>query len=192
MTGDYDAAEAAYRELCDAYRESAGPIADDFLVGALFAIRQAQGRLPEFVDAMRERHENSSLDWTPVLAACLVEAGEIAEARVLLSRMRPLRRNWHWLARTTCAAWAAMGTDDVQRAGELYPLLLPHRDQIISAVVGCPYRPAAHVLGQLARFLGRADEAQAHLERALHIAQACHNRTWIARIREDLATPGRR
>ena len=58
---------------------------------------------------------------------------------------------------------------------------------IISAVIGCPYRPVAHVLGELALALGRADEARDHLDLALDLARRCGNPWWIADIEADLA-----
>jgi hypothetical protein len=84
-----------------------------------------------------------------------------------------------YLHALACLAEIAIGLEDAPRATLLYELLEPFRDYCALNRLGFHRGPVALHLGQLATFLGRHEEASAHLESALAM---CSRMDWVPDI----------
>lgn len=141
----------------------------------LFSIRREQGRLPELepaVTAMVERHAALPI-WRAGLALLHVDAGRPEAAQRALDvlaaeRFADYPRDANWIPLLAIAGEVASAVGDTERAAVLLDLLAPYADRMIVLGTGVAcWGSVARVLGALATTLGRWDEADALLARAL-------------------------
>jgi hypothetical protein len=71
----------------------------------------------------------------------------------------------------------AIAVEDCERAQSAYQVLLPHAARPAGTDSVMPLWPVAHVLGDLARYLGRSD-ADEHYRHALAIADRAGAPLW--------------
>jgi tetratricopeptide (TPR) repeat protein len=154
----------------------------------LHQIRREQGRLAELEEATRSvaaAHEGEPV-WQLALADLHLQLGRADHAAGLLRDLAPamagLPQDLTRLAALALAADLATELADEGAAEGLYPLLLPHGDQL--AVVGpgvvC-LGSVARPLGALAGLLGLWEVADLHLDAALARNGALAARPWLAR-----------
>jgi tetratricopeptide (TPR) repeat protein len=111
---------------------------------------------------------HAGVAWKAGLALLDAELGDVESARGLLAELRatvPMNANWH----AACLlAEAAARVGDRDAAATLYDLLTPHARlfPVVARGVAC-YGSAEYFTGRLAATLGRWDEAQARLHRAV-------------------------
>ncbi|WP_327321449.1 hypothetical protein OG735_02405 [Streptomyces sp. NBC_01210] len=107
-----------------------------------------------------------------LLAAALAAAGRLDEARQVLAQAGPIRTDYFFKVLATFRAMAMVGIGEKKGAEELYASLLPYRDAPPpSSGFTLAIRPVAYTLGELARLVGRDDEAATHFARAATIAE---------------------
>jgi DNA-binding SARP family transcriptional activator len=151
-------------------------------------IRREQGRLAELEEAtlaVAAAHEGEPV-WQLALADLHLQLRRTDEARALLRALVPamphLPQDLTRLAALALAADLAADLADEAAAEELYPLLLPHGDQL--AVVGpgvvC-LGSVARQLGALAGMLGLWEVAELHLDAAEGRNGTLAARPWLAR-----------
>ena len=161
--------------------------------GCLFELRWAQGRLSEFAamfaDAATEMR--SYAGFRPALVLAYLEAGEVDRARSVFAddasdQFVSFPRDAVWSACMTIFAEVAIRLDDEDAAIALYDLLLPFGD-LHCAAGPIYYGIADRTIGNLAGFLGRADEAERRLRHALEVQRGIGPSYWTARTAAELA-----
>ena len=161
--------------------------------GCLFELRWAQGRLGEFAhmfsDAAAELR--SYAGFRPALALAYLEAGEFDEARSVFAvdasdRFESFPRDIVWLAGMSIFAEAAVELGDRDACSALYDHLAPYGD-LHCASGPIYYGSADRVVGNLAAFLGNAEEAERRLHHALAVHREIGAAYWTARTAVDLA-----
>jgi tetratricopeptide (TPR) repeat protein len=193
MHGLLDEAE---RWAEDAFRiatESEQPEALAFYAGQLINIRFEQGRLAELEPLIAQQVElNPGIPaFRGALALARSEAGMREEALEVLAidaasgfSEHPYDSNW--LAGIAIYAQACSGLGEPVAAAKLYDLLEPWGDHVAfnSATT---WGLVERLLGNLARVMGRYDEAERRLISAAERHEQMYAPVWLARTRVDLA-----
>jgi tetratricopeptide (TPR) repeat protein len=134
-----------------------------------------EGRFREAADAVRQEMGDVEGPWGEMTWAALIAPAEFPqEARSALDRLAgtdfsELPRDANWLG--GMAAWCAQSAFALRHrdaAEKAYRLLAPYRDLFgVEGIATICHGSVARHLGALATVLGRYDEAEEHLERAL-------------------------
>ena len=179
--GDYDAAEAAYGEVLDAF-EATGAPQHGMRWACPFTVRHAQGRLAEIVEATRQAAGTIPAAGQPSLVRALLAAGEVEEARVLWNRLPPQRPDEFWQFFTVLRAESAVLLGDDDAVAGFYEALLPFAGWLAGGE-GAVFTlgPLDATLGWLAEHLGRPDDARRHWTGSLEMAQRLG---WPQRVTE--------
>jgi DNA-binding SARP family transcriptional activator len=194
MEGRFDDAERLIAET-----RAIGERAETWNAGVserleLFVLRRAQGRLAEVEDAVRRGvHEYPSLLRFRCALACLY--GELADepnARAVLDDLlaRDLAREHvdaEWLFSINLLPDVCRFLADPAAAEQLYPTLAPYEGLYAEAPVEVTFGSVARGVGVLATTLGRYDDAERHLERAIETERRMRARPWLAHAQHDLA-----
>jgi DNA-binding SARP family transcriptional activator len=163
--------------------------------GQLCTLRIEQGRAAEVLDAGRNfvAQYPQVPAWRAGLSVILAELGLNDEAREQLAALAGaglagIRQDQEWLFLLGAVAETCSSIDAPEYATECYELLAPFADRCI--VLGDGYVLWCSVeksLGLLARTLGRAGDACAHLERALSVHERLGAPPLVARSNFELA-----
>jgi tetratricopeptide (TPR) repeat protein len=124
-----------------------------------------------------------------VCAHALLSAhrGQLAEARADLDRVvaATVPRDGDWLPKYVQVSTAAVLAGHRKAAEVAYQMLKPYAGQCaVGGILACSWGSVAAHLGLLARYLGRADDAEAHFARAAELdaaagaALAARTRAW--------------
>jgi hypothetical protein len=124
------------------------------------------------------------------LALALAEASRAEEAQILLnetagSAYRDVAYDVAWLAVTCIHGYVSAELGDAATAAQLYELLKPWDAQIAFPAFGV-WGPVEFYLGRLARAVGAAADAEAHLSAAAQIASRADAPLWQARVSSEL------
>ncbi|WP_067983543.1 BTAD domain-containing putative transcriptional regulator [Nocardia caishijiensis] len=173
--------------------ERAGSVhAAGFLRIARAAIWINDGTLGAHLDEVRAFHAALGPMVTDLLTLVLHAAGRGNEVEP--TPPAPIRADFFFTFLTSLRALALIAVNDRDGAERVYTDLLPHRDGPPAGAesVSLAVRPVAHILGELAQFLGRNDEAAAHFARAADIAEMWNAPHWstTARARAAAAIRG--
>jgi DNA-binding NarL/FixJ family response regulator len=162
----------------------------------LFVLRSFQGRLAELEGAVKGfiAQYPALITWQCALAYLYAELDRPREAKEELERLgardfADLPRDYLWLTALTSVAEVAAAVRDERHAATLHDMLRPFAERV--AVVGPGYAclgPVARLLGRLAAALGRWQEAGAHFEAAIAVAERLDSGPWLARIQTDYAS----
>lgn len=187
----------AERLAAEAHAIGAGadPNADTTFLAATVIAGVDLGRGAAMVEMMRANHDE--LVGVPTFlagfAATAALSGATELARELLDQhietgLHAVRRDLEWLPVMGFLASTAsrVGTPHVGR--ELYELLSEHPAAAVrvGAIAGW-WGPTDHHLGGLCRRMGRVDEAERRLRRALRTSHSMRARPWRARSQLELA-----
>lgn len=165
-------AERLYAEAAARMGRQGSPHAAGYLLIATATIRAGQGRLGEFVPPARQAFDAYGPIACDLLSAALAAAGQPAEARQVLAQALPIRPDYFFKVFATFRAMTMVALGEKEGAEELYAALLPYRHAPPpSSGSTVAIRPVAYTLGELARLLGRDDEATAHFARSDAIAE---------------------
>jgi class 3 adenylate cyclase/tetratricopeptide (TPR) repeat protein len=189
---DWDDAEALMERTHRFGVECGQPDADAVYASHLFEIRRAQGREEELVDLLRAVVESAPdiEAFRPALGVCyaalgLPDGGDLFEED-LAGGFGRYRHNGLWLTSMMMNAEIASFLGHRAGAEVLYDRLSPWRDQV--AWTGTTAGGAvAGSVGELATLLGRFEEADAHLTRALAVHRAFAAPAWVAKTLVSLA-----
>ena len=191
ITGDPETAEAMYRDGMGRYHRAGGVEAETVLQFAVTSLRMSQGRLAECVDALTAIRAVSLAAGVPnysagLLALALLDAGDVAGARAVLTELPVRARDLMW---STWTSWLGLALAQLgdPRCTSLYDDLLPLRGQIAGPAAILAVAPVDRILGLLAAALGRPDDARRHLTAARELARRCGNELWTGLIDADLA-----
>ena len=153
----------------------------------LFDIYTQRGRLAELVDvAVQAGEENPTLpSWRTALVFVYTEATLLFDTDYATG-FSELPFDMTWLQSMSFYSDYAADTGRADAARALYERLSPYAGLVI--FVGALDKGAvARPLGRLATLLGRYDEAETHLRRALETHERLEAPYWIARTQLDLA-----
>ncbi|NUS95732.1 MAG: AAA family ATPase [Nocardia sp.] len=191
IEGRFAEAERRYAEATERMERAGSVHAAGFLRLARAAIWIGDGTLGDHLDDVRAFHEALGPMVTDLLTLALHAAGRGDEARGRGAAPAPIRPDFFFTFLTSLRALAGIASNDRDAAEQSYADLLPYRDgpPAGAETVSLALRPVAHTLGELARFLGRHDEAAAHFTRAAAVADRWHAPHWSAdaRVRADQA-----
>jgi DNA-binding SARP family transcriptional activator/tetratricopeptide (TPR) repeat protein len=158
----------------------------------LFALRREQGRLDEIGELIRRSVDQyagyrSFRCLVPILEWELgrEEVARRAFDELAAADFAKLPRDGEWLFGLSVLGDFAAHSDDRERAGILYELLLPYPGLNASAAGAVAIGSAARYLGLLASTLERWDEAAHHFEFALEMNERMGARPWLAHTQED-------
>jgi class 3 adenylate cyclase len=124
--------------------------------------------------------------WKCAVAWVYGEAGRVDEARALLRRLcadnfAAIPWDGNWLTAIACLAYAAALVGDPLSAAQLYQALAPYPKRIVHAGAAASLlNSTSYHLGNLARVLGRLDEAAQHFEDSLAVTSRLGARYWAA------------
>ncbi|MFI7499933.1 BTAD domain-containing putative transcriptional regulator [Streptomyces sp. NPDC049687] len=185
--GRFQEAEQALLKAVDVLREQGMVNLEGLVALALGCMRQQQGRLADIAPAVLAvyRQIRPTGEALPVLA--LLAVGDAEGAREVYAERIPLRRDFSFSIQATLRAVAVVALNDRAEAAELYPMLLPFRDEVAGAASLCiALRPVAQSLGELAVLLGHRHEAREHFMRAERVANQWNSRHWADAARDSL------
>ena len=173
LDGRFDDAEQLAREALEIGRlRQTTYFAYMFRYAQLFAIRWAQGRLPELWGSIRGHADRFPWipRWRDALAAAELGDGQAARAEIERHAARDfadLPRDGLWIIHLSGLAECCVLTRDERRGEQLYELLLPFAERNAVSYTQQPFGPVALRLAALAAMLGRWDAAEGHSETAL-------------------------
>ena len=161
---------------------------------ALFVLRRAQGRLPEFEDTIqRSLQEYPALfRFRCSLAHLYAELGRERDTRAIFDSVisGDLAREYldaEWLFSMSLLPGPCAFLGDEQAAAKLYSVLLPYEDLYAQAPVEAVFGSLARGLGVLATTLGNFDDAGRHFDVALETERKMRAPPWYAHAQHDLA-----
>ncbi|MFE6847220.1 AAA family ATPase [Streptomyces sp. NPDC057686] len=151
-------------------------------------IRLQQDRLAEVLPVVLAVWEQYQPLNEALTALALLAAGRAEEAREVFARRVPIRRDFVYSILTALRGIAAIAFGDRQAAAEVYRDLLPLQGLAGGASsLSLVFRPVAQTLGELAQFLGHAQEARRHYREAERVAAAWDSPHWSAAAQTALA-----
>ncbi|MDQ3146148.1 MAG: hypothetical protein M3R01_04325, partial [Actinomycetota bacterium] len=173
LAGNTDEAEQLATEALQIGTDSGEPDATVIFGGQLVGVNLQRGTLGELVPLI-EQMAAATPDIAPgvlngALAYARAEGGRLDDARHLLAEFAAadfdLALDMLWLPAMISYAEAAIACPDPKHAGPLFDRLAPWADQVSTTglTVG---GPVSNVLGGLATFLGRYDEAETYFTQA--------------------------
>ncbi|MBO2455729.1 AAA family ATPase [Actinomadura barringtoniae] len=182
IEGRYAEAERLYIRADEGMKRAGSVHANGFLQLAQAVIWLNDGTLGEHLADVRALHDMLGPMVVDLYALTLHANGRDAEARRLRASPSPIRPDFFFIFLTQLRAMAAMALNERDAAEELYATLLPHRDGPPAGAtsISLALPPPAHVLGELAAYLGRDDEAAAHFAVAADIATRWNAPHWAA------------
>jgi tetratricopeptide (TPR) repeat protein len=185
--GRFTEAERGVRETLEIGQAALPFGALAHFVPQMLVIRTLQGDPLDFAREYRcmfERHPDPAtlapVAWAECEAGRLDEAGKVVD-RVASALPGAVREDYIWILVAAFLAEACAALDDVSRAALLYEGSRPYAPYWVQWGGVVSLGPAAHVLGVLARTLGRSDEAAAHFEHAIAETRRVGARPFLAR-----------
>ena len=189
LHGQLQECERLTQEFLQLGMKAGQPDALTFFAAALVGLRHQQGRMAE-VRAVYEQAvaENPAMPaWCGGLALCCAMEGDRERARELLraaaaDRFEHMPRDWVWLVGLCQWAEVAALLRDHDACADLYELLLPWRELVVSTG-GAAWATVVHHLCLLAIALARYDDAEEHLASAARLHARLGAPIWLAQTR---------
>ncbi|MFF4006719.1 BTAD domain-containing putative transcriptional regulator [Streptomyces sp. NPDC001717] len=154
---------------------------------AVGCIRLQQGRLAEVLPVLLAVWEQYRPHNEALTALALLAAGRPEEAREVFDQRAPLLPDFAYGILAGLRGAAAIAFGDREAADEVYRDLLPLRGLAGGASsLSLVFRPVAQTLGDLARFLGRPEDARRHYLEAAEVAAAWESPLWAEAARSAL------
>ena len=181
--GRWDDAERLGADAYDRMRRTSAPGTEWSRVALQVAVARGRGRLGELSDQLHARCDDPEFKmFRPAVVLGHLEAGRIETAKELVARWtEPVAQDWAWMLGTAC--WAAvaarLGAPDPQ---PLFDALTPYSGEL--AITGIALDCGGSVdalLADLARRLGRLDDARRLARSALELERRSGLRAWMPR-----------
>jgi len=179
IDGRFDEADRLLDESLDVGRRAGDPTAAVAHFGFRFIVNTVRGNLPDLEAVARQMLARRPVYvLRAVLALILADTGRVEAAReefdrLAADRFASLPRDTNFFAALFMAGMIAYRLGDADRAAVLYALYQPYDGQVLRmsrAGGGCMW-PISHHLGLLAAAMGRWDDALAHLDAAIELAE---------------------
>lgn len=192
LAGDATTAERLAGRYLTQAMENGEQFALRIYGGQMGVIRWLQGRMAETEQVFADQWDSNpdEVAWGAALAFIRTLSDDPGRARPILERLgdpAEFPHGLHWMINLalTGEAAAVAADDDLVRA--YWEQLLPYADRYVPVNLGAAaWGPVARPLGLLARRLGRDDEAEAHLTRAVEVCERIGARVRRAEARLDL------
>ncbi|MBE3012255.1 AAA family ATPase [Microbispora sp. NEAU-D428] len=187
VRGEFERAESVYTQLGEQLARTGD--ANGAMVGTVgrFVVKLAAGRVHESVEELAALWERLPQDVGELYTRALVDAGRLEEARVVWASARVPRRDYYWLVFMSLRADNVIALGHRAAAEECYRLLLSSDGELAGLHSGSvTLGPVAHTLGDLAVFLGRPGDAEAHYLRAAEVARQVGSPHWEEAARRAL------
>lgn len=163
--------------------------AAELYFGQLFVLRDFQGRLGELEGGIRHFADQypDVLAIQSGIAFAYAQLGRADDARKYFEKaaagdFQDFPRDAAWGVAMTNLAETCGYLGDARRAAMLYDLLAPYAGRnVVLGPGAASLGPADHFLGMLAATMGRTEEASAHFEAALALANRMGSRPLLAR-----------
>ncbi|MEO3781893.1 BTAD domain-containing putative transcriptional regulator [Actinocorallia sp. B10E7] len=195
VEGDLAAAEAATAEAAALHRRTGMWGADESVASQLFALRDEQDRLPEFVPALTAVADAGMPGMIEGAALGLLRAGDEDGARSALDRafVGPPLPAWGMVHSWAVRAEVCAVVGSPAQVAEVERVLTPHSGRIALAGTGVLCRGAVdRLLGLLAESRGDLAGAEAALRSAVALEDTTGLAVWAAHSRVALARVLRR
>ncbi len=189
--GDFDAAEKAAEQSFNVAPNH--PAAQGMYGMHMFAIRREQGRLNETAPILELAARQSGAGvWRPGLAVLYAEVGRLEDARAEFEKLAmddfaSVARDSLWAATGSFLADVCIALEDSRRAELLYRDLIQFRDLNLMVAMTVCLGSGDRVLGGLASILGRDDDADAHFQAGVAMAERSNSPVWLAHVQHDWA-----
>ncbi|MFG1860242.1 BTAD domain-containing putative transcriptional regulator [Microbispora bryophytorum] len=186
VRGEFERAESVYTQLGE--RLASTGDANGAMVGTVgrFVVKLAAGRVHESVEELAALWDRLPQDVAELYTRALAGAGRLEEARVAWASARVPRRDYYWLVFMSLRADNAIAFGHRAAAEECYRLLLSSDGELAGLHSGSvTLGPVAHTLGDLAAFLGRPGDAEAHYLRAAEVARQVGSPHWEEAARRE-------
>ncbi|GIH62586.1 ATPase AAA [Microbispora siamensis] len=187
VRGEFERAESVYTQLGEQLARTGD--ANGAMVGTVgrFVVKLAAGRVHEAVEELAALWERLPQDVGELYTRALAGAGRLEEARAVWASARVPRRDYYWLVFMSLRADNAIALGHRAAAEECYRLLLPSDGELAGLHSGSvTLGPVAHTLGDLAVFLDRPGDAEAHYLRAAEVARQVGSPHWEEAARRAL------
>ncbi|MGW0771709.1 BTAD domain-containing putative transcriptional regulator [Streptomyces sp. NPDC002676] len=186
--GRFEEAEQALGSAVEALQAQGAVDISGLAALGIGCMRLQQGRLAEMLPALLAVWERYQPHNESLTALALLAAGRPGQARDVLGRRVPLRRDFAYSTLAGLRGMAAVAFGDRTLAAEVYQDLLPlHGLAAGASSLSTAFRPVAQILGELARFLGRPRQARDHYLEAARVAAAWDSPHWADAARTALA-----
>ena len=153
------------------------PDAFSLYAGQLFVNRSFAGRYDELLPLVEGAIESSPdvLAFRLAYGITCAAVDRRDETRAILRQgaddgFSRIPRDYLWMTTVIGYAVLAIELQDAETAAQLYPILEPYADEVAFSGVSSQ-GPINAYLGKLASLMGRHDEADAHLQRALDVTR---------------------
>ncbi len=184
IAGDLTTAERRYTETTARLLRHGSLHAGRFQVLAVATLRVGQDRVAEYAAGAQQLLDTQGPHLADLLTVALAENGQLEQARQMHARAVPLRPDFLYSTFAALRSMALIAVGDRAAAAGLYQDLLPLRDQLPGVLsLSLAMRPVAHILGDLAGFLERPQEAAGHFGHAATVAERWHAPRWAAEAR---------
>ncbi|MDP8927308.1 MAG: hypothetical protein M3O70_01700, partial [Actinomycetota bacterium] len=196
LAGQYMEAEPLMQEARRVGEEAGDPSAEIIFLQQRWSILMERGRPEELRGLFEELPPwaGEHPGWTAGIALLLVRLGSLGEGRELFERLARrgfanLPRDVIWLDIVSTISEVCTVLGDSERAGILYPLLLPYRDRhnVSDRAIIC-MGSIERQLGLLGTTMARWEDATGHFEAALVRNQALGSPPLVAWTRADYAS----
>ncbi len=188
LVGDFDEAARFFRTGARAH---AAVGAWRFEIGLSYMGRYCLGLLRGDLTDLLPEAELIAEHWAVAVepyALALARAGRVAEATKVAGTPRPIRPDYYGRLFLVVRGLLGVAIGDRDRVMEAYEALVPYPDNIVTNGSGLvPLWPIAQVLGDLAAYLGRPDEAAERYATALRMADGAGATVWAEAARQGLA-----
>ncbi|GAA3443739.1 BTAD domain-containing putative transcriptional regulator [Planomonospora venezuelensis] len=186
LKGEFEQAERSYAAAAERMHQAGVMNALGLIPVGLLFVRLASGRgersLPDMA-AYAAHVPPEQISEMHVRA--LVAAGRLREARDAWRPGLEGPRDAFWVVRLALRAENAIGLRDAAVAERCHRELVPWEDELAGFQTGSVvYRPVAHILGDLAEFLGR--DGSVHYARAVRTAELVGAPHWAREAAEAL------
>lgn len=193
LGGDVKHAEQLAQQGYGLAQRSGDPDGQAVFIGQLGIIRWAQGRVvdlePQFLQARQAApHEPV---WGVSLAWIWLKQGRRSAARALVSSLPdpatlPVDRNW--LSTACILAEVASKLGESKIAHQLYSLLLPFQDRLVTIGLGVTcWGTVSRSLALTAACAGNKDAAIKHYRYGIEVASQRGAHPWLAELQWELA-----
>jgi class 3 adenylate cyclase len=195
MDGELEEAERLAERARIEGERAEQPLANQFFAVQTALLRRLRGTIGELLPVIRELGDRYPAipAWRSALINFAAVAGDHEQAAAELERLAAddfsaVPRDINWLAGMGLLGEAVALLEDTERAAALYEALLPYEGLVIVAArAAASNGPVARTLGLLSGALGRFDDAERHLSRAIDASKRMGDRPFAAIAQGDLA-----
>ncbi|NUT32979.1 MAG: ATPase, partial [Hamadaea sp.] len=188
VAGRFDEAEARYTELAAQIGRHGGANAQSIAVLGRFFVHLAAGRSRESVGDLRGFHAVlPTAEVTEIYVRALIDDGRWDEARRVWHPADPIGAGYYWLLFHAVRAENAVLLGALDVAADSHRTLLPWAGRMAGLSSGSlTAGPIDLALGDLARMLGRPEEAAGHYRAAAGLADRLGGAHWAQQARTAL------